>query len=601
MATEKAKEDEDLCRYTSTIASGSSHCSSLGRSRSRLGTLFDFNLHGLFSRPSTMNSSTMTRIIDTRVLSDAIPPHILRGVPLERALAGCGKHWRGDISGGLSQEEAAQGQYELSMEVEAISDFISHDWASGRWAKYLTLVCIYNFKAAFLWSTLVAFLVTLIEGGLLASGQPLVHSTTISVSSTTYLVHTGIAALIIPPPVFVLILLFGQHLPGLCTGYGRVMTFVDKLCIHQTDLEKKTQGICCISGFLKRSDRIVVLWSPQYLTRLWCVYEVACWIHLKKNFRTQALFAPMALYVGGLAAWVGTYMFYCVFLICMDQMELWDFVKLVPLVIVVCLPLPLRLARRTVYDLGCMRKQLKRFRVQSAECFCCSIKHTLPDSLEPVPCDRDLIYRTLSSWFKKDDEDEVKEEDLSPREGPGSTTVATETEEPADEPALETADETGEYCLNRFNDFVHQEVMSAISESTLNAKMRYVLCLNVSTPLIWYTFSRWLVFLQIGQVDSLRYLLESVTYALLLYPAVVMVCLRLASLSNRLGRSRAVAGGLSDVLLTLLALGCAIAVAFLIWAPLVYSRTLSNFLIQALVTSAEILLCLLIFVAPWKP
>ncbi|CAE7457556.1 FRQ1, partial [Symbiodinium pilosum] len=65
---------------------------------------------------------------------------------------------------------------------------------------------------------------------------------------------------------------------GLCLApyfrclFNKEVAFVDMLSIDQTDPEQKELGIYSIGGFLKMSDRLHVLWSPDYLTRLWCVF-----------------------------------------------------------------------------------------------------------------------------------------------------------------------------------------------------------------------------------------------------------------------------------------------------------------------------------------
>ena len=39
--------------------------------------------------------------------------------------------------------------------------------------------------------------------------------------------------------------------------------------IHQTNKLKKEEGILGLAGFLNMSHRLLVLWSPRYLTRVW--------------------------------------------------------------------------------------------------------------------------------------------------------------------------------------------------------------------------------------------------------------------------------------------------------------------------------------------
>merc|ERR1719504_458999 len=56
--------------------------------------------------------------------------------------------------------------------------------------------------------------------------------------------------------------------------------FLDKTCIHQTDINLQTAGIRKLGAFLRRSRCMVVLYGEQYLQKLWTVYELASFLTL---------------------------------------------------------------------------------------------------------------------------------------------------------------------------------------------------------------------------------------------------------------------------------------------------------------------------------
>ncbi|KAF4661655.1 hypothetical protein FOZ61_003050 [Perkinsus olseni] len=56
------------------------------------------------------------------------------------------------------------------------------------------------------------------------------------------------------------------------------MVFLDKCCIPQNDPVAKAYGISMLADYLRASKKLVILWSPNYLDRLWCVYELAVFL-----------------------------------------------------------------------------------------------------------------------------------------------------------------------------------------------------------------------------------------------------------------------------------------------------------------------------------
>ncbi|KAF4718228.1 hypothetical protein FOZ62_012934, partial [Perkinsus olseni] len=56
------------------------------------------------------------------------------------------------------------------------------------------------------------------------------------------------------------------------------MVFLDICCIPQKDPVAKLYGISKLAEYLRVSDKLLILWSPDYLDRLWCVYELAVFL-----------------------------------------------------------------------------------------------------------------------------------------------------------------------------------------------------------------------------------------------------------------------------------------------------------------------------------
>ncbi|KAF4754343.1 hypothetical protein FOZ62_025848, partial [Perkinsus olseni] len=89
----------------------------------------------------------------------------------------------------------------------------------------------------------------------------------------------------------ILVLLVGcvSFLIGLLVNplfkHRNTMVFLDICCIPQKDPVAKLYGISKLAEYLRASDKLLILWSPDYLDRLWCVYELAVFLrtHDKKD------------------------------------------------------------------------------------------------------------------------------------------------------------------------------------------------------------------------------------------------------------------------------------------------------------------------------
>lgn len=159
-----------------------------------------------------------------------------------------------------------------------LDEFISHTWRSNMWLKYLILLFHFNGRTAFVAGHVVA-LVTFLAQMILkfAFGIPLPVLFNLGVPGGA-IRHTGFSFWFGGVAASVT-LFFGHRLFPLLQG--PCYTFLDKVCIHQTDPILKAQGIRSLGTFLERSRRMLVLWDDDYFERLWCTFELAAFIHYK--------------------------------------------------------------------------------------------------------------------------------------------------------------------------------------------------------------------------------------------------------------------------------------------------------------------------------
>lgn len=73
-----------------------------------------------------------------------------------------------------------------------------------------------------------------------------------------------------------LLLLFQWQRIRCFLGLRPRRVFLDKISIDQEDEERKSAGIASLGAFLRHSENLVVLFSPEYFTRMWCCYGRSC-------------------------------------------------------------------------------------------------------------------------------------------------------------------------------------------------------------------------------------------------------------------------------------------------------------------------------------
>ena len=71
---------------------------------------------------------------------------------------------------------------------------------------------------------------------------------------------------------------------------------------------------------------------------------------------------------------------------------------LCPLMLVL-LPLMNYLGMSIMHDVHQLPDQLQNFRLQEAQCFCCSHHHRHPETGQELICDRELVYQTLTDLY----------------------------------------------------------------------------------------------------------------------------------------------------------------------------------------------------------
>lgn len=190
-------------------------------------------------------------------------PSLLRGAPVSAVL-----RRRARILGDRAVKEK---HYSASAPVDHLDAFISHNWATPRDRQFLALSLHFNLVPAIIVSTVVSCIAwALTVLGILPSIQEVFGNESLAV---------GVWCQITGMLTFGLMLVWG-HTVQAFLPWREPVVFLDKLCVHQTDLELKRKGIEHLPAFLYYSWRMVVVYSDLYLQKLWTVYELATFLLL---------------------------------------------------------------------------------------------------------------------------------------------------------------------------------------------------------------------------------------------------------------------------------------------------------------------------------
>ena len=74
--------------------------------------------------------------------------------------------------------------------------------------------------------------------------------------------------------------------------------FLDQICINQTDLESKANGVLHMGAFLKKSKSMLVLWDPTFVQRLWCMFELAAFLKSHEDEKHKHRLSVRPIFLG---------------------------------------------------------------------------------------------------------------------------------------------------------------------------------------------------------------------------------------------------------------------------------------------------------------
>eukprot|EP00930_Biecheleria_cincta_P075296 TRINITY_DN6245_c0_g1_i9.p1 TRINITY_DN6245_c0_g1~~TRINITY_DN6245_c0_g1_i9.p1 ORF type:complete len:606 (+),score=64.12 TRINITY_DN6245_c0_g1_i9:60-1877(+) len=210
-------------------------------------------------------------------------PEFIRAVRLAAALGMAGKHWRDNSGSDLT--------FNLSRPCTSIDVFFSHSWRSRWWLKVLAILYYFNGTSACAAALVVH--VIMLSLALAEHDVPWFNEGVglAFVLEADQVMPVSFNFRYIPACLAFFVVFFFKQV----IAFGTPNCFLDKMCINQTDVVKKDKGVRQLGVLLRYSEHMMVLWQPEYLTRLWCVFELAAFTYLHGHKQGSLVFYPLKL------------------------------------------------------------------------------------------------------------------------------------------------------------------------------------------------------------------------------------------------------------------------------------------------------------------
>jgi len=210
-------------------------------------------------RPSVERDAKMMELLTFRGCEE-----VLRGSSINTLLRRCAKIFKNSAGSAAT--------YDLSFVVASLDCFVSHNWCVRWLLKFLGLAFKFNVKTAIIAEVLIVLVCAVLTylgffPTAMVPGDP----------DLNY--PKGICCRLTAGVAFFTALVCAGDLWS-CLGIRGTTAFLDKTCVHQTDIQLQRKSIEKLGAFICHSNEMIVLYSDWYLKKLWTIYEVAAFLSL---------------------------------------------------------------------------------------------------------------------------------------------------------------------------------------------------------------------------------------------------------------------------------------------------------------------------------
>eukprot|EP00435_Cladocopium_sp_Y103_P068989 s352_g32.t1 len=296
---------------------------------------------------------------------------IMRGVPLKHTLRNFGRIWRQSPLD-MTEDERLH-LWDAAFAVKEFDVFLSHTWhTKGIW-KFLSLSLQLTWIHVLLWGlgAAIFFEFLFFVDALPPLGDPW---------EVNFQGYQGTA----PFSLWAVVGECTSVLPFLLAPWmpfaNQRFAFVDVASIHQVDESMKERGIYGLGGFLKASKELRILWSPPYLSRLWCIFELAA--YRISNPAGKIVLQPLFVEASVLAGWLGMHTAMILWLVTTVYLTSWGatfFLALVPFAAVFHSLRKNFLVKRQLFD------DIQHFDLAAVEC--------------RAKFDKEFVHAAIVEWY----------------------------------------------------------------------------------------------------------------------------------------------------------------------------------------------------------
>ena len=177
--------------------------------------------------------------------------------------------------------------------------------------------------------------------------------------------------------------------------------FLDRICIHQKDEDRKKDGILSLGGFLRHSRSMLVLWDSTYPTRLWTVFELAAFLK-SHGGESDLLIRPTILGPTAIALFVCVSLSFVAQTLALDEQAAEHLFQQLSSFFIASVLLVQLLRVYLEWVENCL-VQLRSFSLAETTTHCCSSDHK-DESGDTTICDREILLECVRMWFGSDEE-----------------------------------------------------------------------------------------------------------------------------------------------------------------------------------------------------